>query len=54
MGGGPKLDRLDRIQFGGVNFGVFSTSGFVPLALSSEWVTLDFFVILFIIFYSLT
>ena len=52
--GEPKLDRRARIQFGRVNFGVFSTSRFVPPALSSEWVTLDFFVILFIISDSLT
>ena len=41
-GGGPKLDGRARIQFGGVNFGVFSTSRIVPLALSSEWVTFFF------------
>ena len=34
-GGGPRLDRRARIQFRRVNFGVFSTSRFVPSALSS-------------------
>ena len=32
-----RLDRWARIQFGRVHFGVFSTSRFVSLALSSDW-----------------
>ena len=37
-GGGPRLDRSARIQFGRVHFGVFSTSCFVPPARSSGWI----------------
>ena len=33
----PRLDRQVRIQLGRVHFGVFSTSPFVPPALSSDW-----------------
>ena len=33
-----RLDRRARIQFGQVHFGVFSTSRFAPLALSSDWI----------------
>ena len=36
-GGRPRLDRRVRIQFRQVHFGVFSTSRFVPPALSSDW-----------------
>ena len=36
-GGGPRLDRRVRIQLGRIHFVVFSTSRFVPLALSSDW-----------------
>ena len=42
-GGGPRLDRWARIQSGGVNFGVFSTSRFVPSALSSDFLTTLYF-----------
>ena len=35
-GGGPRLDCQAGIQFGRVHFGVFSTSRFMPLALSSD------------------
>ena len=34
---GPKLHCLAKIQFGQVYFGVFSTSRFLPPALSSDW-----------------
>ena len=43
MGGGPRLDRRARIQLGRVHFGVFSTSRFVPPALSSHWTWPDTF-----------
>ena len=33
-------DRGAKIQFQRVNFGVFSTSRFAPLALSSDWLFL--------------
>ena len=36
LGGGPRLDRRARVQFGRVHFGVFSTSRSVPPALSSD------------------
>ena len=42
-GGGPRLDRWARIQSGRVNFGVFSTSRFVPSALSSDFFTTMYF-----------
>ena len=42
-GGGPRLDRWARIQSGQVNFGVFSTSRFVPSALSSDFFTTMYF-----------
>ena len=42
-GGGPRLDRRVRIQLGRVHFGVFSTSRFVPPALSSDWHTFSYF-----------
>ena len=34
---GPRLHCLAKIQFGRVHFGVFSTSRFLPPALSSDW-----------------
>ena len=37
MGGRPRLNRRARIQLGRVHFGVFSTSRFVPPALSSDY-----------------
>ena len=42
-GDGPRLDRWARIQSGRVNFGVFSTSRFVPSALSSDFFTTMYF-----------
>ena len=38
-GSGPRRDRRARIQFGRVNFGVFSMSRFMPSALSSDFLT---------------
>ena len=35
--GGPRLDRWVRIHLGQAHFGVFSTSRFVPPALSLDW-----------------
>ena len=42
-GGGPRLDHRARLQFGRVPFGVFSTSRFVPSALSSNFFTTMYF-----------
>ena len=41
--GGPRLDCWARIQSGRGNFGVFSTSCFVPSALSSDFFTTMYF-----------
>ena len=56
-GGGPRLDRWARIQSGRVNFGVFSTSRFVPSALSSDFFTTMYFsptLLRFFTYFSLT
>ena len=42
-GGGPRLDHRARLQFGRAHFGVFSTSRFVPSALSSDFFTTMYF-----------